>query len=236
MQLLYLLLYGSVWSWSSMVWLTNMKSLIPKGAKSTFVTSEKTSFFCASLYTCLRKTQYWIYNVFFLLVIFGSEMRSKGKLNNVVILINRLWSKMDLAPFEIKLFIYQSILNASVQMLLANKKQNKIWLNIYFFWIEWFWVLKRSQYSSDVRSDQQKKFHGNLECLQMCHTTFNRRSHEPTNRSLLRALCILTILTDSSVCVTADEYIHVSHVKFSYTNTWPTHCHSGGSRRGARPL
>ena len=54
-----------------------MKSLIPKGAKSTFVTSEKNMFLCASLYprTSLWKTQNWIYNVFFLLVIFGSEMQ-----------------------------------------------------------------------------------------------------------------------------------------------------------------
>ena len=29
-----------------------------------------------------------------------------GKLNNVVILVTRFWSKMDLAPFGIKLFKY----------------------------------------------------------------------------------------------------------------------------------
>ena len=29
-----------------------------------------------------------------------------GKLNNVVILVTRFWSEMDLAPFGIKLFIY----------------------------------------------------------------------------------------------------------------------------------
>ena len=34
---------------------------------------------------------------------------------------------------------------------------------------------------------------------------YRRRSHEPTNRSLLRALCIWTILTDSSVRVTPDD-------------------------------
>ena len=56
-----------------------MKSLFPKGARSTFMTSEKNVFLCASLYTRLWKTQYWIYNIFFLLVTFGSEMRFKGK-------------------------------------------------------------------------------------------------------------------------------------------------------------
>ena len=36
------------------VFLYIMKSLIPKGAKSTFVTAEKNAF----LYACLWKTQY----------------------------------------------------------------------------------------------------------------------------------------------------------------------------------
>ena len=57
----------------------HMKSLIPKGAKSTFVTWEKNAFLCASLYTHLWETQYWIYNILFLLVLFGSEMRSKSR-------------------------------------------------------------------------------------------------------------------------------------------------------------
>ena len=56
-----------------------MKSLIANGARSIFMTSEKNVFLCASLYTRLWKTQYWIYNIFFLLVTFGSEMRFKGK-------------------------------------------------------------------------------------------------------------------------------------------------------------
>ena len=56
-----------------------MKSLIAKVAKFIFMTSEKNVFLCASLYTRLWKTQYWIYNIFFLLVTFGSEMRFKGK-------------------------------------------------------------------------------------------------------------------------------------------------------------
>ena len=56
-----------------------MKSLFPKGARSIFMTSEKNVFLCVSLYTRLWKTQYWIYNIFFLLVTFGSEMRFKGK-------------------------------------------------------------------------------------------------------------------------------------------------------------
>ena len=47
-----------------------MKSLIPKGAKSTFVTSEKNAFLCASLYTRLWKTRYFYnYNIFFSLII-----------------------------------------------------------------------------------------------------------------------------------------------------------------------
>ena len=41
-----------------------------------------------------------------------------------------------------------------------------------YFQTERFWVLKVSQYSSNVKSHLQKKFHGDLECLQMCHTTF----------------------------------------------------------------
>ena len=36
----------------------DMKSLIPKDAKSTFVNSEKNAFLCASLYTRLWETQY----------------------------------------------------------------------------------------------------------------------------------------------------------------------------------
>ena len=56
----------------------HMKSLFPKGAKSTFVTSEKNAFLCASLYTRLWETKFWIYIIFVLLDIFGSEMRSKG--------------------------------------------------------------------------------------------------------------------------------------------------------------
>ena len=56
-----------------------LKSLFPKGARSIFMTSEKNVFLCASLYTRLWKTQYWVYNIFFLLVTFGSEMRLKGK-------------------------------------------------------------------------------------------------------------------------------------------------------------
>ena len=39
------------------IWST-MKSLFPKGARSTFVTSEKNVFLCASLYTRLWETQY----------------------------------------------------------------------------------------------------------------------------------------------------------------------------------
>ena len=56
-----------------------MKSLIAKGARSIFMTSEKNMFLCVSLYTRLWKPQYWIYNIFSLLVTFGSEMRFKGK-------------------------------------------------------------------------------------------------------------------------------------------------------------
>ena len=68
-----------------------MKSLIPKVAKSTFVTSGKSAFVCASLYTHLwetryrslytrlRETQYRMYNIFVLLVIFVSEMHANGR-------------------------------------------------------------------------------------------------------------------------------------------------------------
>ena len=35
------------------------------------------------------------------------------------------------------------------------------------------WVIIHSQYPSNVRSHPQKKFHGDLECLQMSQTTFN---------------------------------------------------------------
>ena len=91
-----------------------MKSLIPKGAKSTFVTSEKNTFRCASLYTRLWKTQYLIYNIFVLLAnIWNLDqkcvLKVGGKLNNVVISVTRFGSKMDLAPFGIKLFKYTRV-------------------------------------------------------------------------------------------------------------------------------
>ena len=78
-----------------------MKSLIPKGAKSTFVTSEKNMFLCASLYPRLLKTQNWIYNVFFFCSLYSDQkciLKVGGKLHNIVIL-TQFWSKMDLAPF-----------------------------------------------------------------------------------------------------------------------------------------
>ena len=84
-----------------------MKSLIPKGAKSTFVTLEKNVFICA---VCTRV--YGKLNIEFTISSFWSLYSDQkcvvtvgGMLNNVVILITRFWSKMDLAPFGIKLFI-----------------------------------------------------------------------------------------------------------------------------------
>ena len=37
---------------------------------------------------------------------------------------------------------------------------------------ERFWVLELLQYSSNVKNHLQEKFRGDLEHLQMCHTTF----------------------------------------------------------------
>ena len=47
------------------------------------------------------------------------------------------------------------------------------------------------------------------------YNIYRPRSHEPTNRSLLRALYILTSLTDSSVRVTADDMLSVWFAKVS---------------------
>ena len=55
-----------------------------------------------------------------------------------------------------------------------SKNLKKIWVKLLFlinFQTERLWVLTPSQYST-ARSHLQKKFHGVLECLQMCHTTF----------------------------------------------------------------
>ena len=60
--------------------------------KSTFVTSEKNAFLFASFYTRLWETQYRIYNIFFLLVIYSDQkcvLKVGGKLNNVGILVTR---------------------------------------------------------------------------------------------------------------------------------------------------
>ena len=60
-----------------------LKSLIPKGAKSTFVTSEKDVFLCASyaefVHTSMGNLILKTYNIFILLALFGSEMRSKDR-------------------------------------------------------------------------------------------------------------------------------------------------------------
>ena len=81
-----------------------MKSLIPNGAKSTFVTSEKNVLQVCTLHGKL--------NIEFTLSSFCSLYSDQkcvlnvgGKLNNVVILVTRFRSKIDIAPFGIKLFI-----------------------------------------------------------------------------------------------------------------------------------
>ena len=68
-----------------------MMSLIPKGAKSTFVTSEKNAFLGASLYTRL-----WKLDIEFTISSFCSlysdqiwVLKVGGKLNNIVILVIR---------------------------------------------------------------------------------------------------------------------------------------------------
>ena len=45
-----------------------------------------------------------------------------------------------------------------------------------YFETERFWVLKFSQDSFKLRSHLQKKVDGDVECLQMCETTFKRTS------------------------------------------------------------
>ena len=80
---------------------------IPKGAKSTFVTLRKTRFFVR-----VRTRLYGKLNIEFTISSFCSVysdqkcvLKIGGKLNNAVILVTRFWSKIDLAPFGIKLFI-----------------------------------------------------------------------------------------------------------------------------------
>ena len=58
---IYLSIYLSIFIYLSIhlsIYLLYMKSLIAKGARSIFMTSEKNVFLCASLYTRLWKTQY----------------------------------------------------------------------------------------------------------------------------------------------------------------------------------
>ena len=60
----------TVWKW---------RAYFQKGLDPLSWLRRKNVFLCGSLYMRLWKTQYWIYNIFFLLVTFGSEMRFKGK-------------------------------------------------------------------------------------------------------------------------------------------------------------
>ena len=69
-----------------------MQSLIPKGAKSTFVTLDIITFLCASLSTCV----YGKLNIEFTVSLFCTLyahlkciLKVGGKLNNVVILVTR---------------------------------------------------------------------------------------------------------------------------------------------------
>ena len=68
-----------------------MKSLIPEGAKSTFVTSEKTRFFvrfCTRVYGKLN-IEYTISSFCSLYSDQKCVLKVEGKLNNVVILVTR---------------------------------------------------------------------------------------------------------------------------------------------------
>ena len=52
-------------------------------------------------------------------------------------------------------------------------KENMAYILGTHFLIERCWILKWSECSSNARSHLQKKIHGDLECLQVCHTTFH---------------------------------------------------------------
>ena len=70
-----------------------MKSLIPKGTKSTFVTPEKHPFLCANLYMRLWKTKYLIYNYLlfacYIWIMQKCVLKVGGKLNNAAISVTR---------------------------------------------------------------------------------------------------------------------------------------------------
>ena len=56
----------------------------------------------------------------------------------------------------------------------SDLKWKKIWIRILFISdLKDFEFWNFSQYSSNVKSHLQKKFQGDLECLQMCRTTCN---------------------------------------------------------------
>ena len=97
-----------------------MKSLFPKGAKSTFVTSEKNAFLCASLYTRLWKTKNLNVQCLLYCSLYSDQkcvLKVGGKLNNLVILITPFWSKVDLAPFGNKLFIYRIVYEVNIYQI-----------------------------------------------------------------------------------------------------------------------
>ena len=69
-----------------------MKSLIPKGAKSSFVTSEKNAFLCASLYMPLYGKLNIEFTIFSFCSLYSDQkcvLNVVGKLNNVVIVVTR---------------------------------------------------------------------------------------------------------------------------------------------------
>ena len=70
--------------------------------------------------------------------------------------------------------VYNFLLKASVQKLLAMTEKIKIKSGLHICLDAYFLtgscrVLKLSEYSSNVWSHLQKKFHGDLKCLQMCN-------------------------------------------------------------------
>ena len=103
--------HGDIFSIAAYIYIyIYMKSLIPKGAKSTFVTSEKNVFLCVRICTRVCGKPNIECTISSFCSLYSDQkcvLKVGGKLNNVVILVTLFWSKTDLAPFGIKLFIYR---------------------------------------------------------------------------------------------------------------------------------
>ena len=100
------------------------------------------------------------------------------KRNKVILTWNdSLWWNCFIAVMQHLIENFTIFFWKRLKMFLATQeiKENLGYSSVSYFWTERLWVLRRSKYSSNVKSNQHKKFHGDLDHLQMCHTTFKKR-------------------------------------------------------------